>query len=129
MRYGGPILYLIIYAFVLLGILLWVDSGSRKFRLPKKGDSSTDLMKSGSGSAFDADFISTLDDPLRVLDLSKSFNKKQIVDHVNLNIPKDTIFALLGPNGAGKTTIFNIIRELSSPYTSSICLILLQEGI
>jgi ATP-binding cassette subfamily A (ABC1) protein 3 len=117
MRYGGPILYLIVYAFVLLGILLWVDSGSRKFRLPKKGDPSTDLFESGLGSEFDANFIANLDAPLRVLDVSKLFNKKQVVDHVNLNIPKNTIFALLGPNGAGKTTIFNIIRELYPLYT------------
>ncbi len=32
-RYGGPILYLFIYGFVLFAILVWVDSGSL---LPRK---------------------------------------------------------------------------------------------
>ncbi|KAF9471812.1 P-loop containing nucleoside triphosphate hydrolase protein [Pholiota conissans] len=122
MRYGGPILYLIVYAFILLGILVWVDSGSRAIRLPKKKKDvhPTDPPKTLPGGDLDADSVSSLEDPLRIIDVSKSFKGKQVVDNVNLSIPKNTIFALLGPNGAGKTTVFNIIRGNIIPDSGDV---------
>ena len=114
-KFGGPILYLFVYSFVLLPILVWVDSGSRAPRRlrPREG------ISSGSGTAsFSkedviavADAVFKSDDLLRVLNVSKMYNGNQVVDDVSLGVPRDTLFALLGPNGAGKTTIFNIIRE------------------
>jgi ATP-binding cassette, subfamily A (ABC1), member 3 len=112
-RYGGPILYLFIYSFVLFGILVWVDSGSVWYRrfIPKrwKGDSVTAPVK--EDVAAEAKAVSDSNDALRVLDISKSFGGKKVVDHVSLGVAPDTIFALLGPNGAGKTTTFNVIRR------------------
>ena len=110
-KFGGPILYLILHAFILLAILAWVDSGTRKPRSLRRqnkfhfGFESTyelnDVAESGVLS----------DDLLHVVNVSKSFNGKKVTDDVSISIPKDTIFALLGPNGAGKTTTFNMIRE------------------
>ncbi len=37
------------------------------------------------------------------------------VDHVNLGIPKGTLFGLLGPNGAGKTTMIKLLSTLLLP--------------
>lgn len=114
-KFGGPILYLFVYSFVLLSILVWADSGSRARRLrPRKG------ISSGKGTASSskedvvaaADAVSKSDDLLRVLNVSKTYNGNRVVDDVSLGVPRDTLFALLGPNGAGKTTTFNIIREL-----------------
>jgi len=41
--------------------------------------------------------------------ISLSYNKRQILDDVTLNIREGEICGLLGPNGVGKSTIFNII--------------------
>lgn len=114
-KFGGPIIYLLVYSFFLLSILVWADSGSRAPRRlrPRKGVSSG----SGTASSLKEDVITTAnavsksDDLLRVLNVSKMYNGKQVVDDVSLGVPRDTLFALLGPNGAGKTTTFNIIRE------------------
>ncbi|KDR85831.1 hypothetical protein GALMADRAFT_234928 [Galerina marginata CBS 339.88] len=113
-RYGGPIVYLFVYAFVLLAILVWVDSGSRIPRRlrPRKGISSETSTATSSKEDViaAAESVAVSDDPLRVINVSKSFDGNQVVDDVSLGVSKDTVFALLGPNGAGKTTTFNIIR-------------------
>lgn len=36
--------------------------------------------------------------------LTKSYNGKTVVDHLNLSVPSGTVFGLLGANGAGKST-------------------------
>jgi ATP-binding cassette subfamily A (ABC1) protein 3 len=118
-KFGGPILYLFVYSFVLLLILVWADSGSRVPRRlrPRKGTSSGSGTMSSSKEddvIAAADAVSKSDDLLRVLNVSKTYNGNQVVDDVSLGIPRDTLFALLGPNGAGKTTTFNIIRECAS---------------
>jgi len=116
-KFGGPILYLIVNAFVLLAILVWVDSGTRKpqsLRKPKNRHlRSESCYELNDASAAGAESGVLSDDLLRVVNVSKSFNGKNVTDDVSMGIPKDTIFALLGPNGAGKTTTFNMIRELA----------------
>ncbi|KAF8971850.1 hypothetical protein BDZ97DRAFT_1650923 [Flammula alnicola] len=111
-RYGGTILYLVVYAFVLLAILVWVDTGSRKPRLQRRKEVSSKKAtpSSSADDVVDADSMEASDELLRVLNVSKAFKDKQVADDVSLSLSRDTIFALLGPNGAGKTTIFNIIR-------------------
>ena len=44
--------------------------------------------------------------------LRKSFGDKVVLDGINLEVAKGTIFALLGPNGAGKTTMVHILSTL-----------------
>ncbi|KZT02088.1 P-loop containing nucleoside triphosphate hydrolase protein [Laetiporus sulphureus 93-53] len=113
-RFGGPILYLIVYAFVLFGILVWVDSGSilpRRFASHKR-----DGAVAGRIGRQDADdeavAVAKSNDALRVLSVVKAFGSSdnRVVDNVSFGVSQDTIFALLGPNGAGKTTMFNMIR-------------------
>ena len=47
--------------------------------------------------------------------ISLSYNKRQILDDVSLNVREGEICGLLGPNGVGKSTIFNIIVGLVKP--------------
>lgn len=54
---------------------------------------------------------------LEVRELCKFFGGLKAVDHVSLDVEKDTIFGIIGPNGAGKTTLFNIIAG-TFPATS-----------
>ncbi len=48
--------------------------------------------------------------------LTKYFNKRCAVDHINLDI-RNEIFGLLGPNGAGKTTTVLMLTTLLKPST------------
>ena len=50
---------------------------------------------------------------LRVIELSKKIDNKLILDNINLNIPKGSIYGIIGENGAGKTTL---IRHMVGAY-------------
>ena len=52
---------------------------------------------------------------VEVLGLRKAFGGKQVLDGVDLTVPKGQIVALLGPNGAGKTTLIRILATLLRP--------------
>ena len=43
------------------------------------------------------------------------YNKRQILNNLNLTIRKQEILGMLGPNGVGKSTIFNLITGLKNP--------------
>lgn len=113
-RYGGPILYLFVYGFILFSILVWFDSGSTlprrlsKLR-PVTNGSSADQFK--QDVAEEAQSVAHSNDLLRVLQVTKTFGRNTVVEDVSFGVSRDTVFAMLGPNGAGKTTTFNIIRE------------------
>ena len=47
--------------------------------------------------------------------ISVFYNKRQIIDNLNLKINKQEILGMLGPNGVGKSTIFNLITGLKDP--------------
>ena len=47
--------------------------------------------------------------------LSVFYNKRQILENLNLKIKKQEILGMLGPNGVGKSTIFNLISGLKNP--------------
>ena len=48
-------------------------------------------------------------------DISVFYNKRQILNSLNMNINKQEILGMLGPNGVGKSTIFNLITGLKDP--------------
>lgn len=52
---------------------------------------------------------------LKVENLSKSYNKNQVLNSLTMNIPKGSIYGFVGPNGAGKTTLMRIICGLQEP--------------
>jgi ABC-2 type transport system ATP-binding protein len=52
---------------------------------------------------------------IEIHELTKKFNKRTAVDHVNLKIQSGEIFGLVGPNGAGKTTTMRMRVTLLQP--------------
>ena len=46
--------------------------------------------------------------------LRKSFGDHVVLDGIDLDVARATIFALLDPNGAGKTTMVQILSTLIS---------------
>ena len=57
---------------------------------------------------------------LRTINLTKSYNGKEVVSNVNMNIKKGEIYGFLGPNGAGKTTIMKMMTNLIKPTCGEI---------
>jgi len=52
---------------------------------------------------------------VEALGIRKAFGDKQVLDGVDMIVPKGQIVALLGPNGAGKTTLIRILATLLRP--------------
>lgn len=46
---------------------------------------------------------------VEVVDLSFGYGKTNILEDVNLHVPKGQIYALLGPSGSGKTSLLRLI--------------------
>lgn len=52
--------------------------------------------------------------------LKKSYNRRRVVDGVEISVKRGEIVGLLGPNGAGKTTTFYMIVGLIEPERGEI---------
>ena len=52
--------------------------------------------------------------------LCKKFDNKQILNNINLTIPKGRIVGLLGKNGMGKTTLIKLMNDLLTPTSGEI---------
>ncbi|EGS31694.1 polyamine ABC transporter, ATP-binding protein [Peptoniphilus sp. oral taxon 375 str. F0436] len=46
---------------------------------------------------------------LHIQDISKTFEDKKVLDHIDLQVEKDEFLTLLGPSGCGKTTLLRIL--------------------
>ena len=55
-------------------------------------------------------------------ELCKKYNKKLVIDHVNMNIPEHSIYGFVGENGSGKTTIMRLLTGLAEPTSGSFSL-------
>jgi lipopolysaccharide export system ATP-binding protein len=62
---------------------------------------------------------------IRTQHLVKTYNKKRVVNDVNIEVKQGEIVGLLGPNGAGKTTTFYMILGVIQPDMGEI---LLEDG-
>jgi ATPase subunit of ABC transporter with duplicated ATPase domains len=118
-RFGGPILYLIVYGFVLFGVLIWWDSGAV---YPFKGWRSRKPLRNHTSEsnatpadvAAEADAVANSQDSLRVVNATKVYGGNAVVDGVSFGVAQGDVLALLGPNGAGKTTTFDMIRTFTN---------------
>lgn len=57
---------------------------------------------------------------IEVNSITKSFDKRVVVNNISFNIKKGEIFGILGPNGAGKTTTFRMLTTLLKPDSGII---------
>lgn len=57
---------------------------------------------------------------LEIINISKSFNSKLVLDNISFSVPKGKIFGIIGPNGAGKTTTLRIILGILTSSTGEI---------
>lgn len=141
--YGGPILYLLVQAILLLTILIWLDSGytppaitalsrqlrrhndrtnSKRIDTEQEAASSTALITDPAVAAETrrVEAQSAPDtDSLRVVHVNKSFGRdNHAVQDMTFGIARGEVFALLGPNGAGKSTTISLVRGDVRPSSS-----------
>ena len=57
---------------------------------------------------------------LRTENLVKIYNRKRVVDGIDITVKRGEIVGLLGPNGAGKTTTFYMIVGLVHPNIGKV---------
>ena len=57
---------------------------------------------------------------LQVDQLSLSYGKQSIINHISFGLKKGNIIGLLGPNGAGKSSILKILAGLVYPNSGKI---------
>jgi ABC-2 type transport system ATP-binding protein len=56
---------------------------------------------------------------LETRDLTKKYDGRTVVDHLNLHVAENEVFGLLGPNGAGKTTTILMLLGLTEPASGN----------
>ncbi|CAD0091263.1 unnamed protein product [Aureobasidium mustum] len=142
--YGGPILYLLVQSLLLLGFLVYYDSGyrpaflSRKVRVKcqpnfQRSMDTNCTLQARSQDAEESEYadedvyreavrVNDCKDELRVCNISKSYGDNLAVDRVAFGVPRGEIFALLGPNGAGKSTSIGLIRGDVAPSGGDVFL-------
>lgn len=50
---------------------------------------------------------------IEIKDVTKAFENKSVLDHLNVTISSGSIFGLIGPNGAGKSTLLHLLDGIS----------------
>ncbi len=58
---------------------------------------------------------------IKVTDVTKHFDKFEVLSSLSMHVRKGTIYGLIGPNGAGKTTLINHINGVLKPESGTIC--------
>lgn len=64
--------------------------------------------------------MNLLETIIKTENLTKKYNGRAVVDHVNLCLRPGEIYGFLGPNGAGKTTTLRMILGLIRPDSGSV---------
>lgn len=59
---------------------------------------------------------------IKIENLKISFGDKKVLDGINLDVPKNSVFGFIGKNGAGKTTTMKIILGFLTPDEGSVLL-------
>ena len=57
---------------------------------------------------------------IRLIDITKNFGDKRIIESTTLTIESGSFTTLLGPSGCGKTTLLRMIAGLETPDSGEI---------
>ena len=61
-----------------------------------------------------------MDKVLEVINLSKSYGKKEVLKNISFSLSRGKVMGILAPNGEGKTTLLNTIIGLLHPSSGQI---------
>jgi subfamily B ATP-binding cassette protein MsbA len=71
-------------------------------------------------SPADAKKINTFTNTLALNNVSFAHGKREILNHINLDIIKGSTVALVGPSGGGKSTLMDLIPRFTDPKSGTI---------
>jgi ATP-binding cassette ChvD family protein len=57
---------------------------------------------------------------IELINLSKAYGDRLLIDDLSLQIPPGAIIGVIGPNGAGKTTLFRMLADTEKPDSGEI---------
>jgi len=60
------------------------------------------------------------DKVLDVINLTKSFGNRVLIDNLSFSVPKGAIVGIIGPNGAGKSTLFKMMSGTEMPDSGNV---------
>jgi len=60
------------------------------------------------------------DQVITLENITKSFDKRVLIDDLSLTIPKNAIVGIIGPNGVGKSTLFRMIMGEETPDQGTV---------
>lgn len=63
----------------------------------------------------------TIDDvAIEYRDVCKSYGEKNVLEHLNLRIPRGEFVTMIGSSGSGKTTALKMVNRLIEPTSGTI---------
>ena len=63
---------------------------------------------------------------LTIKNLTKHFDNRTIIDHLNLEIPEGKILTIVGPSGGGKTTLLRCLAGLETIDSGELWMVFLS---
>ncbi|MDI2586382.1 ABC transporter ATP-binding protein [Psychrobacillus sp. NEAU-3TGS] len=57
---------------------------------------------------------------IELIQVSKSFGKKNVLNNINIKVDAGQIFGLIGPSGSGKTTLVKLIVGMDQPSSGQV---------
>ena len=57
---------------------------------------------------------------INIENLTKSYDKRVLIDDLSLSIPRNAVVGIIGPNGVGKSTLFRMIMGEEQPDSGTI---------
>ena len=58
---------------------------------------------------------------LKIHNVTRYYDDKLILDHINAHIEDKEAIAIIGPSGAGKSTLLRLLSKIEEPDDGSIC--------
>ncbi len=68
----------------------------------------------------DAVDINEFNDSIKLENLTFAYNQKNVLNNINVTIPKGKTVALVGPSGGGKSTLMDLIPRFIEPKTGEV---------
>ncbi|MBS4194699.1 metal ABC transporter ATP-binding protein [Lederbergia citri] len=59
---------------------------------------------------------------IQIKDVNFRYERENVLEHIDLNVPKGAFLGLVGPNGSGKSTLLKIILGLIKPQHGEVLL-------
>ena len=67
--------------------------------------------------------VATVDNPIEVRDLHKSFGKNDVLTGIDLSIANGEVVAVIGPSGSGKSTLLRCLNRLEEVTSGEVLIV------